>query len=379
MDADMDAVLAKVISDQSRERPFQQPYYYEGKDPQLKEQPYCFACHHPTTESALKGCSRCRVAWYCNSTCQEDHLKNHREICRRIAKDLARVEAEAIPLRTYTDPWGNTGAPENLFETSAGDFGMSDDIQAYLKARNSLANAYWDAAYESEVKHVWEKALFHSLELLRLDASYDCETRFRVPFILLYLNRDDDAYAFVRYWLNFDDSHVSYDQVVERHKRTREGDWLYPREPKCRYNHIFAECPKMEEQYLSLPYLVALAIIKLRIIAAHDAMSRSLDLAFHQKGVQRIQEVRSAVNEMILDSNVNIISQRQQLGRLLDLIHRKNPAMLASILNCAYFAETSQSFADAPDYPFPMNIILTNGLRCFFRVPGAADVLRQRL
>jgi hypothetical protein len=74
--------------------------------------------------------------------------------------------------------------------------------QAHFKARTKLANTYWIAAYDSEVKEVWEKSLSHYLEILRLDVSDPSFVRFRVPFILLYINRDNEAYSFIRYWLS---------------------------------------------------------------------------------------------------------------------------------------------------------------------------------
>ena len=43
-------------------------------------------------------------------------------------------------------------------------------------------------------------------------------------------------------------------------------------------------------------------------------------------------------------------------------------------------AERSPESKELTDcYAFPLCAALSNGVRCFFRVPGAADVLRQRV
>lgn len=376
--------VEKAISEQTagpiplteKDSAFEVPCY-EGKDPILKEKPYCYACQYyddRTVVSGLKRCSRCQVAWYCSGDCQKKHFKEHRELCRRIAEQTKCVEQEAIPLRTLTwDEDDNVG--ENLFEMYVGEFGDFDETQEYLDARAMLAASYWEAAYDFEVKEVWEKALFHYLELLRLDVTYRCVVRFRVPFILLYLNRDDDAYAFIRYWLRFDE--LDYDEVLLRHASSREGDWLYPVELNCRYLDIFKECANMEgKEEVSGPYLVALAIIKLRIIASHAAISRTVDFALMKTDAHRIQEIRSIVQEMLVGSDA--ASQCQQVNELLNNVHPLTLDAMHAFEEISELEQASELEELIHFHPFPISITLWNGVRAFFRVPGAADILRLR-
>jgi hypothetical protein len=203
------------------------PFCYDGKDTNLREDPYCFACklfHGRFVLSNLKRCSRCKVAWYCSADCQKKHFKHHRESCTVIAQEIRYVEEEAVPLRTYIDPFDEEGEPENIFETRVGDFGLIEEAADYLTTRHELADSYWHAAYDSEIKEVWEMALFHYLELLRLDDLVGFETTYRVPFILLYLNRDDDAYAFIRHCIGPDDS--IDDEYYDSHVST-DRNWKY--------------------------------------------------------------------------------------------------------------------------------------------------------
>ena len=195
--------------------------------------------------------------------------------------------------------------------------------------------SYMRAACATEIKDVGEKALFHALELLRLDATESKNVRYTTPFILLNVQRDDDAFDFIRFMMNLNGA--SEDVAVEllrRHEESQEGNWMYPREKNCRFLDAFEECPHVDDCFVTLAYLVALIIVKLRIVAAYDATRRAIDSAFETSGGQSIQEVHNILKDMLIDESlVNIDSQRQQVERLVNAIHRNNPSMLPAILN----------------------------------------------
>ncbi len=356
------------------------PFCYDGKDTNLREDPYCFACKHfhgHTVLSELKRCSRCMVAWYCSADCQKKHFKLHRVVCKDIADGIEAVEQEAISLRAYIDPLEGDTVPQNLFETRIGDFHDIDDADYYVMTRTQLARSYWEAAYDCEIKEVWEKSLFHCLEVLRLDYKISFEARFRLPFILLYLNRDDDAYSYARYRLSEHDVF----ELFERHQHSREGDWIYPIENDCRYRDIFEDCPDMDYAHNPEPFLLALAIIKMRIIAAHDAVSRAVDFVFERTTARRIVEVRSLVKDMLTRSDLDIDDQRDILVALLERIP---PFVLTALRSLKDVCEVKQSlemddlthcFASMSQ-SFPAGETLWSSARAFCRVPGAAGILK---
>ena len=85
---------------------------------------------------------------------------------------------------------------------------------------------------------------------------------------------------------------------------------------------------------IQVAFFVALLIIKLRIVATYEATCGSIDLAFGTAGGKRIVEVQDVVKEMLVDESlVNIESQREQVKRLIKVIHRNNSTMLPAILN----------------------------------------------
>ncbi|GAX21174.1 hypothetical protein FisN_14Hu385 [Fistulifera solaris] len=229
-----------------------------------------------------------------------------------------------------------------------------------------------DVAYDYEVKEVWEMALNHFLELVRLDPEYHCEVGYYVPLALLYLNRDDDAYAFVRYVINVEN--LDSNEILSRHARSREGDWVYPVEMNCRYSDIFKEYPDMDWDGVEDPYLLALIIIKLRIVAYHDDTARGLSVAFDATYAKRIQEAEPIVREMLLCND--IASQRRQLDMLLDNF---DPRSLSALYGFRlYERERSSAWKKASNlHPFPIDVMLFYGARVLFRVPGAVDVLRS--
>ena len=351
--------------------------FYEGNDPRLQEEPCCATCHS-RPESGLLCCSRCRAAWYCGPSCQKAHYKSrHKEFCLSLAGDLKRVEEEAIPL--CNTPFADDPEPQNIFETHIGIFNEGPQTLAYMTARCELVESYFQAAHDVEIKEVWEKALFHALVLLREDASDPYGMRYVTPFILLYLNRDDDAYDFIRYWveIGFVRDRDGILEMMLRHTNSKEGDWFYPREANSRFQDIFEECPEADDQVMLLSFLVALLIIKLRLVAAYDAACESIDFAFDETtGGQRIREVKDAVKDMLIDESVvNIDSQRDQIDQLFEVIHRNNPSMLPSILNPRPILSQPRPHPGVEGDPSEVYDVLNYCDRCFLRIPGA----RQRL
>lgn len=354
---------------------------YEGIDLCLQEIPWCATCHS-RPEAGLLCCSRCHTAWYCNSNCQRAHYKSgHKQICLAVAKDLKKVEQLAIPLRNT--PFDDDPEPQNIFETQIGRFSLGEQTRTYMFSRHELVESYFHAAFDVEIKEVWEKALFHALVLLREDASDPRGMMFVTPFILLYLNRDDDAFDFIRYWVNVTfivDNQESVMELMGRHFQSKEGECFFPQEKNSRFQDIFEACPKSNEQDVLLAFLVALLIIKLRLIAAYDATSKSIDLAFDETaGGHHIQEVKDAVKTMLIDEKVvNINSQRQQVERLVTVIDRNNPSMLPAILNPLPLLNQSRPPPNIRGDPSKVYDIVNHCNRCFLRIPGAQLMLEQR-
>lgn len=292
---------------------------------------------------------------------------------------MKRVEEEERWLRST--PIRPLAGPENAFETESGKFWILPQTIPYMKATFSLAEIYWVVAGNCNVKEVFEKTLFHNLEHLRLGAVDLMGLRFQVPYILLSLNRDDDACSFILYWKLFFASVFDFDEVTETHANSQPGDWMYPRVPNIRYLDIYQQILdlKNEMQPLELSFMVVLVIVKLRIVAAHDAMTQAIELAFGEGTTgHRIQQVRSNVTDMLIRANVNVESQRRQVNRLLDDIHLHNPSMLPSIIHPDPLLKQPCPSMIPRGHPTEAYATLMYCRPYFGRVPGAIDMLKER-
>jgi hypothetical protein len=271
------------------------------------------------------------------------------------------VEQSIVPLQDSDVLSDDSSVVQRYFE--ANNNTISAEVGEYLCDRTALAIIFWHSAYECEIKQVWEAALFHCEKAIKVRADYNLEVRVQIPFILLYLNRDDEAYAYIRYW---------FQEGI--HGRSRP----YPIETKCRFLDIFEENIKADMGNLRLPLFVALAIIKMRIIASHNSISRSVDIAFEQAEMKQILEVRSVVQDMLLDSDIDVLDQSRQLYRIFEEIDHEEPFLLDSMLEAEQFSEIRDcSFLDeALTSALPsLKVALLHSLRCLFRVPGAGALL----
>ena len=210
----------------------------EGKDTNLLEEPRCLQCLE-TSATKLLRCSRCHCAWYCNTTCQTKHyIEKHRKVCQNIAKFQKLAQHHEFLLRHHS---------ENPFETGVGYFWELPHTQLYMEASYDLAEAFWAAARDSQVKEVWEKTLYYLLENLRLGAIDHLGARLRAPFLLLELNRDDDAVSFIRYWAGMnDDLNLALEEMHVNSVNTKVGEWIYPRKTDGRYVDLFAYLTKQK-------------------------------------------------------------------------------------------------------------------------------------
>lgn len=248
-----------------------------------------------------------------------------------------------------------------------------------MEATYDVTDGYWFAAQESKVKQVWEKALFYLLENLRLGATDNLGSRLRVPFVLLLLNRDDDSYCFIRYWNEIDsDLNVALEQMYRNSLNTKEGEWIYARERDCRYVDMFEHYSNQELLKVERPFLVAMVIIQLRIVAAHEAAIQSLELALSGTAGQRIQEVRLAIQEMLVRPDVNVTRLRQQVHRMLDAIHLLNPSMLPALINPRPILDQPPPPRIVRGHPSEIYRTIRECWRCFQQVPGALEMLQER-
>ena len=201
---------------------------------------------------------------YCSVDCQKVDFNNHKRHCRVINKLTTATEAFAEELRNET----YDGEPLNYFESefTVGRFWGLVDTREYCWTRSQLAHQICEmgrAVHKegSGPKPIIECGLAHYLDLLRLVHSDNQGLRNKVPFILLYLNREEDAYNFIKWWETIDpDGHYDWGEPP----KAKEGDWLYLTSQDV-FEDLFSVAAK-DDQYMNVTFLIALALIKSKIV-----------------------------------------------------------------------------------------------------------------
>jgi hypothetical protein len=194
----------------------------------------------------------------------------------------------------------------------------------------------------------------HYQELLRLCRGDNLGTRFLFPAALLRLDRDDDAYAFCRYWIKEADD----DAADELHANSKEGDWLYGREPNCRFNDILKEVDHSGLKYTGLAILMGLLIVKMRVVAVLEA-----------------QKLREGADFMLDDK---LAEQKAHRDGLLDLVHQSNETMLPALLHPAPLLSQGLPPYYSPGKPSEAGMLLEDTLHLWDCIPGAKENLKER-
>lgn len=247
------------------------------------------------------------------------------------------------------------------------------ETRAYMKERMTLIFKLSCLARETQTEEAWTLVAEHYLECLRLSMNDSNGLRFALPFVLLRLNRDDDAYCFCRHWLTKE----ARGGDRRRHRSSKEGDWIYPRQKDCRYLDIFAECENVEQGDLSS--LLALAAIKMRLVAVFDARERELERissstsSLAQTGTEEADIVRRSIMGTV-EQERTLADQRRQLDQLLDAVHRRNDDVLPGILDPGpLIAQGTQPF-------LPEALMLLPYVSDVWKsIPGACSYLSRRL
>jgi len=324
-------------------------FLYDGVDPRLKG-PYCNHCckdwanavvriapHLPKPpEKKLQKCASCRLVYYCCRDCQTADWKTHKQFCKRIKSmrlDIQKKEA-LIPTR--------------LFKTQVGNFW--ELAFPYVKARFDLAlSVYYTLASHSNCIDHWEEGCGQLQELLRLchnHDGYDLGLKDKFPYILVDFGRDDDAYAYCRYWVKrmYGNRSSSDGELYDRlHENSKPGDWIYPREHNCRFKNFFDECTGVDPNDIGPLFLAAVWLIKRKLlcamVSAEHAYACFLNTDSAQEGsIQQEHTIR--VFEYLLGFDITgptafrdmVERQDAELNRISDIIDSKNRDVLPSFL-----------------------------------------------
>ncbi|KAJ6436856.1 MYND finger [Purpureocillium lavendulum] len=220
----------------------------------------CELCHR---KDGLMRCGACQAVYYCGRECQAADREDHKIPCKVIKKARLHYEREYEKLR---DLPGDFLTPEKVFETQVGHFWGILETRPYMRARYGLVDAlllsYGTAGGPVDVV---QTALDHLLDMLRLSRSDNMGVRQLVPSLYVRLGRDQDAYDFIK-WNTATSKDSSYDY----------GDTSLPY-LDIKNADVF-ESPDeawLNERWMDLSHVVAVALIKVRILLDLQAMQNA--------------------------------------------------------------------------------------------------------
>ncbi|CAG8973042.1 hypothetical protein HYALB_00007270 [Hymenoscyphus albidus] len=141
--------------------------------------------------------------------------------------------------------------PANVFETSIGHFWGIMGTRDYMRARFGLVEAIMELKHERKAV---VDALEHLMDLLRLCRSDNMGVREMVPHLMLRLDRDQEAYDFVK-WYETEGQRGDYDW----------GDMDLPF-LDMKDADVWDEVGIFCEEYRGLSFVVAVTFLKVKML-----------------------------------------------------------------------------------------------------------------
>ncbi|KAK7213850.1 hypothetical protein V2G26_021028 [Clonostachys chloroleuca] len=281
----------------------------------------CAVCFE---DSGLLLCGGCKVVHYCSIEHQIAHRSTHKVSCKAIKKTRKRYEHEKTQLQARTDSAFNAqSSSEGVFQTDVGNFWGIVETRNYMIARFAAANTL----LQVDTKLAVEGALDHFNEMIRLCRCDNQEVRDIIPHLLLRLGREQECYHFLKWWA------------------TTENTW----DVTAPYQHLPEADPVesveiFSSKQISVSYLVALTLLKMRLFLDMDACSifiAGLDPPFDPFDLYDDKDrpqPGSCVRTKIREKNMSYLEQTAQMLRdqyltLCNQVHNANSYIWRALID----------------------------------------------
>lgn len=219
--------------------------HYDGRDPFFINAGVCGNRNEIDPPDGLLLCTQCRLVQYCSPECQKKHFRFHKNICKQVQK----ARQDTVHYKGSIDAC-----------TAKGDEANKKAKTDYACAIAEYADVLKLVALQHNNKMVLEMTLHAYLDVMGLLAyGNNRPLDALLPFWFLFLNRDNDAYSYCKYWILATDKSRS----KEVGALLKDGNKIYPEEENSRYRDIFQDCPMKE---IPLYYLLVLFLIKLHLV-----------------------------------------------------------------------------------------------------------------
>ncbi|KAI0559961.1 hypothetical protein FGB62_130g013 [Gracilaria domingensis] len=229
-------------------------------------------------------------------------------------------------------PSDTTGS-RNLYEEEVGWFWEFSSSRYYCQMRAQHAQNLETLSGNYQVAPLLEMAVSHYLHVLHVDIPDHLELSVQLPFTLLKLNQDERCAAFITHCMRRR-KHEICEHMESLHANSAVGDWIYGT-TDC-YADIFDALGVENLEAVLAPYLVALCIVKLRIIARHKEQCQQVESFRATSCAQQLGDNVMHIERFVEGDTAHkarICEQEQQVDRYLDLASVVDPPLLSQILN----------------------------------------------
>eukprot|EP01083_Nonionella_stella_P027475 75653_1 len=331
----------------------------------------CGYCESQQLEK-LQKCGRCQLVYYCNRQCQRNDYAQHKGFClehKKIHKSMKTHEAVLRDQGYFTS--------DNI-----GHFWGLHDPRDYCRAKHALSECIVSLGHNQNSKRLYEIGLSHLMELLRLCHGDNMGVRDEVCFILLKLNRDQDAYNFIKWWQTIDPDGV-YDWGDP--PPSNEGDWLY-----LKNQNILEDLLQITElnQWINLNFLSVLFMIKMRIVYKFTVFAAQFkQVQSSLQSVLKVNERNIITNTIGLYLtgghrnyvNQTIKTQTEHADKYLSIMVDRNKIFVQSLLNPQPLRQFSQPTGYSHGSTEEAWLVHHRSWRAMARIRGAKEMITEKV
>ncbi|KAI0563130.1 histone-lysine N-methyltransferase SMYD3 [Gracilaria domingensis] len=339
---------------------------FDQPDPHVRPSWCCKLCKSSEVpQHRLIVCAQCELVYYCNASCQRRDLPNHKDECRK----LRSLQMELLECTGQLHQSSEVPQPSSSQQQQAV---KRIPIVRPFSLRFRLAYLVERMTRNYEVAPLLQKVLEYRLEATRPFKGKSLASRC-LPFTLLRLNQEDRCVAFITNWTRkwcLPSNARSADVPV------KVDDWL--NDCVDRYANLFANVPGVDPRSVRTPFLMALCIVKLRIIAEYEANYQRLSVFRTTMSARRLGDCVENVARYFWGDKcgaVRAAEQERHVERYFEIINDLDSTYLAKIVNPALFK---------PGKILSYGLIMLNeeiwsSNRMLTSIPGAMERLRKAL